>query len=65
MKLDYYNNNNKKKQRIDYKFKDESYNDVLIESIKCHHNAISNYIIDNLYGKINSSKNQYRFILIP
>ena len=39
----YINNNNK-----------ESFDDVLIESIKCHHNAISNYIKDNFYEQIQS-----------
>ena len=30
----------------------ELFEDVLKESIKCHHNAITNYITDNFYEQI-------------
>ena len=33
----------------------EPFGDVLIESIKCHHNAITNYIKDNFYDQIQIS----------
>ena len=40
--------------------RNESYDDVLEESIKCHHNAISNYIIDNLYNQTQiNDQNQF------
>ena len=37
--------------------KDESYNDCLIESIKCHHNDIANYILDQLLVKDKNTTN--------
>ena len=40
--------------------KKEPFDDALIESIKFHHNAISNYIKDNLYDQ-NQTDDQNHF----
>lgn len=36
-----------------------SFDKVLIESIKCHHNSISNYIKDNFYEKNQEDNDNY------
>ena len=38
--------------------KDRTYESCLIESIKCHHNEISNYIRDFLFDKSKSNENR-------
>ena len=39
--------------------KDRSYEECMIESIKCHHNEIVNYIRDMLYDKSKSNEDKF------
>ena len=38
---------------------DNSYEECFLESIKCHHNEIANYIFDNLLFKIKCIENMF------
>ena len=41
--------------------KDLTYEKCVVESIKCHHNKIANYIRDSLFDKSKDNKNKVAF----